>query len=235
MKQKQTLDPIKKTGAALAFLLYPLLAGIAFAVHPNLLSLRIDHDLQVKISEFHGNQILHFGHFLMLVSAPLLLVIALHSMQRLETSAPWWGFIGGCLAITGAFILAADKGALCLVPSAFDTLPETDFQNLTPGIAAMFQYRGWLWVLWLLPLLPIGFVIQSMGLVRSRQMPRWQSLSILTGSLLMVNPDIDLIGLAATVFLAIGFVPYAFQLLKEVRQSTRQPLDLVNHYKIQGG
>jgi hypothetical protein len=103
---------------------YPLFAGVAFAVHPNLLSLSISHDAQEKIAEFHRNSLLHFGHVLMLLGAPLLIVIALHFMDLMEKKAAWWGFLGGVLAVFGAVILAADKGALCLVPSAFDTLPK---------------------------------------------------------------------------------------------------------------
>lgn len=216
MNEYTPLAKIKQTGVALAFLLYPLLAGIAFAVHPNLLSFSISHDAQEKIAEFHGNSLLHFGHVLMLLGAPLLIVVAVHFMNLMEKKAAWWGFLGGVLAVFGAVILAADKGALCLIPSAFDTLPETEFRSLAPGIAAMFQYRGWLWLLWLLPLLPLGFIFQSIGLARSSLIPRRQSIPMLIGSILMMNPDIDIIGLVATIFLAIGFFPYAFQLLRSV-------------------
>ncbi len=213
MNGNKSLNHIKGTGTALAFILYPICAGIAFAVHPNLMSLRISHDVQEKITEFHGNQLLHLGHFLMVVAVPLLIIIALHFMNLLQTRAPWWGFVGGVLAIGGAIILAVDKGALCLVTSAFDTLPEADFQYLTPGIEVMFQYKGWLWILWLLPFLPIGFIIQTIGLVRSGAIPRSQSIPMLIGSILMANPDIDIIGLVATIFLGIGFIPYALRLM----------------------
>jgi len=213
MNENKSLVQIKQVGTALAFILYPIFAGIAFAVHPNLMSLRIGHDVQEKIAEFHGNQLLHFGHFLMLFSVPLLIIIAVHMMKLLDRQAPWWGFVGGILAIFGAVILAVDKGALCLVPSAFDTLSEADFRGLTPGIEAMFQYQGWLWVLWLLPLLPIGFIILTTGLVRSNVISRWQSIPMLVGSIMMANPDIDIIGLVATIFLGIGFIPYAVHLL----------------------
>jgi hypothetical protein len=220
MNENKMIDQIKRIGTALAFLLYPICAGCAFAVHPNLMSLRISHDVQAKIAEFHNNQLLHFGHVLMVVAVPLLIIMALHFMNLLETKAPWLGFIGGILAIGGSVILAVDKGALCLVTSAFDTLPEADFVNLIPGIEAMFQYQGWLWILWLLPLLPIGFTIQSFGLVRSKAIPRSQSIPILIGSLLMANPDIDIIGLIATIFLGIGFIPYALELLRGSCQIT---------------
>lgn len=222
MNEYTPLAKIKQTGLVLAFLLYPLLAGIGFTVHPNLLSLSISHDVQEKIAEFHGNTWLHFGHVLMLLGAPLLIVVAVHFMNLMEKKATWWGFLGGLLAVGGAVILAADKGALCLVPSAFDTLPEADFRSLAPGIATMFQYRGWLWLLWLLPFLPLGFILQTIGLVRSNLIPRWQSVPMLVGSVLMANPDIDLIGLIATIFLAIGFFPYAFHLLRCVNSRSEK-------------
>lgn len=218
MNNNQSLARVKQLGTALAFILYPVCAGFAFAVHPNLMSLNISHDAQAKIAEFHGNQILHFGHFLMVIAVPLLITIAIHFMNLLQTRGAWWGFIGGILAIGGAVILAVDKGALCLVPSAFDTLPEAEFANLTPGIEAIFQNKGWLWILRLLPLLPIGFIVQTIGLVRSNEIPRWQSVPMLIGSILMANPDIDIIGLVATVFLGIGFIPYAVQLAQNANK-----------------
>ena len=222
MNEYTPLARIKQIGVGLSFLLYPLFAGTAFAVHPNLLSLGISHDVNEKIAEFHGNSLLHFGHVLMLLGAALLIVVAVHLMNLMEKKAAWWGFLGGVLAVFGAVILAADKGALCLVPSAFDTLPEADFRSLTPGIAAMFQYRGWLWLLWLLPILPLGFILQTIGLVRSNLISRWQSIPMLVGSILMVNPDIDLIGLVATIFLAIGFFPYAFQLFRSANSRSEK-------------
>jgi len=222
--EQETIQRIKRKGTALAFLLYPLCAGFAFAVHPNLLDMHIGHDITQKITEFHGNALLHFGHFLMVLGVPMLIVIALHFMDLLEERSPWLGFIGGVLAVTGAIILTIDKAALCMVPSAFDTLPEAVFQQLTTGIEALFQYKGWLWVLWLLPLLPAGFILQTSGLVRARLLPRWQSIAMLIGAILMANPDIDLIGLIATGFLAIGFIPYALQLWNGKPQTKSQTL-----------
>ena len=226
MSGSHTLDRIKEVGTALAFLLYPLCAGFAFAVHPNLMSLDVDQDIQARITEFHGNSVLHFAHVFMVVAVPLLIVIALHMMHLLHTRAPWWGFVGGLTAISGAVILALDKGALCLTVSAFDTLSEVDFQGLRPGIEAMFQYQGWLWLLRLLPLLPIGFIVLTAGLVRTRVIPRRQSVPMLLGTIMMANPDIDLVGLIATILLGIGFVPYAIHLLRSSRQEAPHQLVL---------
>ena len=215
MIKNNLLEKVKQTGIAISLLLYPLFAGFAFAVHPDLLSLAIGHDVLKKIDEFHGNTILHFGHFLMLLGVPLLIVIALHFMNKLENDKPWLGWLGGILAIGGAVVLAADKAALCLVPSALDMLPEAQFQQMVPGIEAMFHYQGGLWVLNLLPILPLGFILQSIGLVSSNVLDRKISVPILIGSILMFNPDIDIIGFVATVFLAIGFFPYAIQIIRK--------------------
>ncbi len=150
----------------------------------------------------------------MTLAVPLLIVIALHFMNILQDKAVWWGYIGGILAIVGAIALALDKAALCLVPSALDTLPEAEFQAMMPGLKAIFECRGWLRLLRLLPLLPIGFIIQTIGLVSANLIPAWQSIPMLLGSLLMFNPDIDIIGLAATVVLGVGFIPYAIMLVR---------------------
>lgn len=217
MNQIEIVKRIKKSGLSLAFLLYPLLAGFAFAVHPNLGSLQIETPIAEKIAEFHNNQLLHTGHLLMLAGVPLLICIAVHFMDLLKERAPWLGLIGGVMAVVGAVILAADKAALCLVPSALDTLTEIQFQAMIPGITTMFSYQSGLWVLRLLPILPLGFVLLSIGLLRAKALPLSMSLPVTIGSILMANPDIDLIGLIATFFLALGFFPYAIYLLKNIK------------------
>ena len=75
----------------------------------------------------------------------------------------------------------------------------------------------------LLPILPVGFLLQAIGLVRGHAIPLGQSIPMLIGSILTANPDIDLIGLIATAFLALGFIPYALQLMKEDRRGIFSP------------
>lgn len=212
--KNQKLESVKRIGTGLAFIAFPILFIITYAVHPDLSSFSMVTDVNVRIKEFHGNALLHFGHVLMLLSVPLLIVVAQKFMNVLKGRGAWLGFIGGVMAIFGAVILAVDKSALCLVPSAFDTLPEEQFAQLLPGIEAMFNYKGWLALLWLLPLLPIGFAIQGVGLYIAHAVPRWQSILAIIGSLLLANPDIDLIGLVASVILAIAFVPFGIQIIK---------------------
>jgi len=208
------VESIKRIGTGLSFIMFPILSIIGYAAHPNLLSLSRVEDVASWVQEIHGNSILQFGHVLVLLSVPLIIIIALKFMGLLKGRGEWFGFLGGSLAIFGAIILAADKGALCLVISAFDTLPEGQFTQLLPGLQTMMDREGWLVLLWLLLLLPIGFVIQGAGLFVTRVIPRWQSILIVIGALLLTNPDIEIISLIASIILLIAMAPIGIKIIK---------------------
>lgn len=213
----QQVEATKRIGTGLAFILAPLFFGMAFITHPNLLSLEIGGEVSAKVAEFHGNNLMHFGHFMMLLSVPLLIVAAAKFMSMLKGRGAWLGFIGSVFAVFGAVILAVDKTALCLVMSAFDTVPETAYAQLLPGIEALFNFEGYLAILYLLALLPLGFLIQGVGLYQAQAIPRWQSALLILASLglgVAAAVDIDLFGLVSTMILAFCFVPFGLQLVK---------------------
>ncbi|MCA9910581.1 MAG: hypothetical protein KC519_18120, partial [Anaerolineae bacterium] len=155
----------------LALIIFPILSIFIYASHPNLLSLQPVHEIDAWIAEWHGNAPLHFSHVLMLLCVPLLIAITTELMTMLRAKGRPYGFVGGILAIVGAVFLAADKGALCLVTSAFDTLSAAEFQQIYPAIAAMKGMQGWLWLVYGLVLLPIGFIIMGIGCYRSGVLP----------------------------------------------------------------
>jgi hypothetical protein len=214
MNENIFLNQIKQIGIGLAFIIFPILFVFAFAVHPELLS---PHMLSPEemILRAHGNGLLQFGHVLVTLSTELLIVVALHFMKLLDrSSGAWAGFIGAAIAILGAIILAADKGALCLTMSAFDTLPEKVFEQIMPGILAMFTKQGWLVLLWGIVFLPIGFAIQAIALLKTNTFPRWQSILFLIGVLLVGIPDgLEIINLSASILMAIAFIPYGIQII----------------------
>jgi hypothetical protein len=64
-------------------------------------------------------------------------------------------------------------------------------------------------------LLPVGFGIQAIALLRSGPLARWQSLLLLVGVLLIGTPDgVEVVNLTASVLLTIAFVPYGMQLIR---------------------
>jgi hypothetical protein len=210
------LNQIEQIGVGLAFIIFPILFVFAFSVHPGLLKPRLLGPKEL-ISRAHGNKLLQFGHVLVTLSTGLLIVVALHLMKLLNiSSCAWAGFTGAAIAILGAIFLAADKGALCLTMSAFDTLPEKVFGQIMPGVMAMFTKKGWLALLWGIVLLPIGFAIQTIALLKTHALSPWQSVLFLIGVLLVATPDgLEIINLSASVMMAIAFVPYGLQIISK--------------------
>jgi hypothetical protein len=150
-----------------------------------------------------------------------LIVVALHFMKLLEHSTnAWAGFVGALVAILGAIMLAANKGALCLTMSAFDTLPENVFAQIMPGVLAMFTKQGWLVLLWGIVFLPIGFAIQAIALIKTNTIPLWQGILFLIGVLLVGTPDgLEVINLSAAILMAVALIPYGLQSIKKSKVS----------------
>jgi hypothetical protein len=212
----RSIDKTKRIGTGLSFILFPLIFVFAFAGHPNLLHPHFLGPAEL-IQRVHNNLLLHVGHALVTLCTGLLVVVALHFMRlQKNTAHEWFGLSGGVLAIIGALCLAVDKGALCLTMSAFDTLPENEFVKMLPGLLALFEKQGWLVLLWGLPLLPLGFLIQTIVLLKSGSITRWQCILFLIGTLFIGTPDgAEILNLSAAILMAIAVIPYGIKLLRD--------------------
>jgi hypothetical protein len=214
MNESQVLLSTKRIGTGLAFIIFPLVFIFAFAGHPGLLSPGLLGPEELILRARH-NGVLQFGHALVTLNTGLLVVVALHYMQLLDRgSSASAGFAGGVLAVLGALMLAADKGALCLTMSALDALPDSEFAQMMPGLRAMFAKEGWLVLLWGVVLLPVGFAIQAIALLKTGVLPRWQSILFLIGVLLVATPDgAEIVNLTASILLALACVPYGIRII----------------------
>ncbi len=208
------LSQVLQVGNGAAFILFPLVFVFAFSLHPGLLRPRLLKPEEI-IRRARCNKWLQVGHSLVLLCTALLIVVAIHFMNRLlQGSAAWFGLIGGALAILGAVSLAADKGAFCLTMSALDTVPDKKFAAMMPGLLAIFSKKGWMKLVWGVLLLPVGFALQSIGLLQSNTLPPWQSATFLIGVVLVGVPDgMEIINLSAAILMAIAMVPYGIQLI----------------------
>jgi hypothetical protein len=135
---------ITSLGIGLAFLVFPLLFIIGFAVHPNLLKPHRIKSVDDWMARVRHNPRLQVGHLLVLLSTPFLIVVAIQcTALSIQGPLNWLGLVGGTLAVCGVVILAADKGALGLVISAFDTLSDREFAQVKPGLEVMQKKAGW--------------------------------------------------------------------------------------------
>ncbi len=216
MSEHRSSDIAKRVGTGLCFIAFPLTFVFAFAVHPGLLHPRILSPEEL-ILRAHQNGLLQFAHVLVTLCTAVLVAVALHFMKLLDrASAGWAGLVGASLATLGAAMLAADKGALCLTMSALDTLPESQFAMMMPGLLAMFSFKGWMVVVWGLLFLPVGFAIQTVALLKTGAFPRRQGVLFLAGVLLVGFPDgAEIVNLTASVLMAAALVPYGMRMVAD--------------------
>jgi len=209
------IENIKKKSFALSIILYPLMLFIGFVTHPNLLAMEPLQTVEQLVNRFHNNSIYHIGHLIVTFSVPVIIVYFIGVMNLLQGKGKELGFWGCVIGIFGAFILAVDKGALCLTMSAFDKLPEDQFHAFIPFLHVIVSKEGLLFIVWLLFALVIGGVMQVIGLMKKNIIQRWQGVLIITGLILLLNPDIELISSVGSALMCIAYIPWGIKELKK--------------------
>jgi hypothetical protein len=208
------IESIKIKGFGISVIAFPLMLLTGFLMHPNLLKLEALQSVEQLVGRFHNQPIFHIGHLIVMFAVPVIMIALISFMNVLQGNGKKLGFWGGIIGLFGAFILAVDKGALCLVLSAFDTLPEAQFQEFVPFLNVIVNKEGLLWVVWLLPLLPLGAAIQVLGLLKEKFISKWQAVCIITGLLLLNNPDIELISATGAFLMCAGYIPWGVRILQ---------------------
>jgi hypothetical protein len=208
------IEIIKKKGFAISVIAFPVMLLTGFLMHPNLLKLEALQTVEQLVGRFHNQPIYHIGHLIVMFAVPVIMTALISFMNVLQGTGKKFGFWGGIIGLFGAFILAVDKGALCLVLSAFDTLPEAQFKEFVPFLSVIVKKAGLLWVVWLLPLLPVGAAIQAFGLMKEKFISQWQGVCIITGLLLLNNPDIELISSIGALLMCAGYIPWGVRILQ---------------------
>ena len=215
LNQSDPIERARRIGTAGALVVMPAIFVFAFATHPGLASLRLLEPAEL-IVRARGNGMLQFAHALVTLNTALLVVVAIHLQSLLRAGrGAWAGLIGGAMAVLGACLLAADKGAMCLTMSALDTVDDTTFTAMVPGLMAIFEKQGWAVLIWGMVLLPLGVAVQAIGLLRSGIWPKWQAGALLAGSLLIATPDgMEIVNLIAALALLAALAPQAARLIR---------------------
>jgi len=208
------IETIKQTGFALSIIIYPLMLFIGFVTHPNLLAMEPLQTVEQLVNRFHNNPMYHIGHLIVTFAVPLMIIYFIGVMNLLQGKGKMLGFWGGVIGVFGAFILAVDKGALCLTMSAFDTLPDDQFNNFIPYLEVIVSKKGLLFIVLLLFALVIGGIMQTIGLMKEKLIQKWQGVFIIVGLVLLLNPDIELISSVGSALMCIAYIPWGIKELK---------------------
>ena len=209
-----TVAAIQRVGTGLSMIVLPIILIIGFASHPNLGSIALLNDTATWVSEFRHNTVWLYAHMAVLFSTPIFIVVIMGLMRLLAGKADWHALIGGSFAVIGTLLLAADKGALGLVPGAVESLSDQQFAQAMPAVEALFTKAGPMALLYFLPLLMIGFVILGVGLLKVPAVSRWKSITVVIAFLMFLNPDIDLISAIASVVLLVGMGPIGLDYIR---------------------
>jgi hypothetical protein len=221
LNQADPIERARRLGTAAALIVMPAIFVFAFATHPGLGDIRLLEPADL-ILRARGNPVLQFAHALVTLNTALLVVVALHLQSLLRAGrGAWAGLIGGAMAVLGACLLAADKGALCLTMSALDAVDDNTFNAMMPGLMAIFEKQGWVVLVWGMVLLPLGVSMQAIGLMRSGAWPKWQVGALLAGSLLIAAPDgMEIVNLTAALALLVALAPHAIRLIRDTSSIT---------------
>lgn len=209
------IEKLKQKGFGLSLILFPLMLFIGFVTHPNLLAMEPLKTVEQLVGRFHNNPMYHYGHLIVTFAVPVMIVYFIGTLNLLQGKGKKYGFWGGILGVFGAFILAVDKGALCLTMSAFDTLPEDQFANFAPYLQVIVSKKGLLFIVWLLVALVFGGILQAIGLMKENIIKKWQGILIIAGLLLLLNPDIELISSIGSALMCIAYIPWGIHEFKK--------------------
>ena len=213
----------KQIITGISFIAFPLLFITGNVMHTDLLDFKIHNNASEWINEIHGNTIQQYGNLLEYLSAPFLIVMIFSLINTIKDKYWHWGLTGGIMALAGVATMIVSKGAYCLSVSGIDTLPENEFQQLSPAFEALFSKSGLLKVTMAIPLLPIGFLMMSIGLLKGRYLNMRHSIFLLTGSLVLINPGIEFLNLIGAIILSAGLIPLAIELINNKVKQNLEP------------
>ena len=193
--------------AGIATIAFPVLLLTGFLLHPHLLSPHLTLTAENLITKFRHQTAFHVGHLIVFAAVPFIIVSVSYVTTMLKAAGRVYGIVGGAVAIIGAVILAGDKGALCIVLSAFDTLNDADFESIRPALQTIVERRGLLVIFWALPLLPLGAIIQMVGLMKERIVSRMSGAVAIAGLAILNNPDIEIVSSVGALLMCLTYVP----------------------------
>jgi hypothetical protein len=213
-------ESIKRVGIGLSMILAWLLFALGFAIHPTQ-STSGAEQLRVIIAT-SGRWDL--AHVLILVSLVLFIPAVVGLMGFLQQRGAWLGLIGGTFVAIGVVFFAAWVGAEGFVTSALASLPVNQQAVLAPAMHTIIVPRGALSLVATTSLLLIaGWLVMSIGLFAARTVPRWMSVAMGVGALLLMGSVLAIqIGVLGAAALAVGVGGIGLQVLRgphEMRQA----------------
>jgi hypothetical protein len=120
---------------------------------------------------------LQLGHALMTLSAVAMNPITMHFMYHLGHSSNnkfLEGSLGVFYAIRGAFLMGARTGVVLLTMCALDALENDEFEQMMPGLVAIYSFEGCMFLVRGMVLMALGVWSPIWALMSKKTLPKWQ-------------------------------------------------------------
>jgi len=210
--ESASTESVKRVGIGVSMILAWLLFALGFAIHPPQ-STSGAEQLRVIVAT-SGRWDL--AHVLILVSLVLFIPVVVGVMGFLQQRGAWLGLIGGAFVAIGVVFFAAWVGAEGFVSSALASLPANEQAALAPAMHAIIVPRSALsFVETTSFLLIAGWLALAIGLFAARTVPRWMSVAMGVGALLLIGSVLAIqFGVVGAAALAVGVGGIGLQVLK---------------------
>jgi hypothetical protein len=177
-------ESVKRVGIGVSMILAWLLFALGFAIHP---TQRTSGAEQLRVIVATSGR-WDLAHVLILVSLVLFIPAAVGVMGFLQQRGAWLGLIGSAFVAIGVVSFAAWVGAEGFVSSALASLPANQQAALAPAMHAIIVPRGALSLVETASFLLIaGWLVLAIGLFAARTVPRWMSVAMGVGALLLIG------------------------------------------------
>ena len=213
MKTAST-ESIKRLGVGVSMILAPLLLGVGFAIHPPQ-STSGAEELRIIVAN-SGRWDL--AHVLILVSLVLFIPAVIGVMGFLQKRGAWFGLIGGAFVAIGVVFFAAWVGGEGFASSTLARLPADQRAAVPPAMHAIIDARGALAFVDITSVSLIGgLVVLATGLFVAHSVPRWMSVAMAIGVLLLIvgaSLGVQISLVVGCALLAVGMGAMGVQVLK---------------------
>jgi hypothetical protein len=216
--ESASTESIKRLVKGASMTLAPLLLGVGFAIHPPQSTSGAE---QLRIIAATSGR-WDLAHVIILVSLVLFIPAVLGVMDFMQRRGAWFGLIGGAFVAIGVVFFAAWVGAEGFASSTLASLPADQQAALAPAMHAIIDGKGALAFVDTTSVLLIGgLLVLAIGLFVARAVPRWMSVAMAVGVLLLVigaslGSQISLVGGCA--LLVVGMRAMGVQMLKGARE-----------------
>jgi hypothetical protein len=179
-----------------------LLFAVGFAIHPTQSTSGAEQLRVIVASSGRWD----LAHVLILVSLALFIPAVVGVMGFLQRRGAWLGLIGGSFVAIGVVFFAAWVGAEGFASSALASLSANQQAALAPAMHAIIVPRV---------SLIAGWLVLAIGLFVAGTVPRWMSVAMGVGVLLLIGSVFAIqIGAVGAAALAVGVGGIGVQVLK---------------------